>query len=288
MENSLTFSQIDKPSLEFLEIMAIRGCNLSCQGCTTFSDLRHAGYATWETGKQWIEPWISRLDIQAIGLMGGEPLMNPELSAWLIGLRKLLPKSQIRFVTNGLLLEKHWDILNLLDDLGNCVFKISYHVADPKLDAIISKILADRVWEPITEFGINRWISSTGLRFQISKPAQFLKTFRGNYENMLPHNNLPARAFDICVQKKCPLLYQGKIWKCGTLALTPELLDRMGRPNYDQWIPFLDPGLASDCNGHDLDNFVKNFGYPNNFCRQCPSQLNTDSLIDHLTTVKFK
>ena len=277
-----------KPILEFLQIMVIRGCNLSCSGCTTFSDLQHSGYVQWNTGKQWLKPWIDRLEIKAVGIMGGEPLMNPQINDWLLGIRKEFPLAQIRFVTNGLLLHKHWDIVNLLDSLGNSVLKISYHINDNRLDTVIDRIFKSRKWSPINEWGIDRWYSESGFRFQISKPTRFLKTFRGDFENMLPHENLPQEAFKICVQKKCPLLYQGKIYKCATSALTPELLNRMGKPNYTQWLPYLHAGLDPNCTDQDLMRFIENFGKPLSSCRQCPSLSDIDSLLDHTKTVMFK
>jgi hypothetical protein len=277
-----------KLDLEFLEIMMINSCNLACQGCTTFSDLKHTGYVSWNTGKSWLEPWTHRLNIQAVGLMGGEPLINPELKSWIQGIRDLLPTAQIRFVTNGLLLSKHWEIVELLEQVGNCVLKISYHVSTPELDKCISDIMSWRPWESVTEFGIARWKSPQNMRLQISYPKTFLKTFQGNYENMAPHSNDPARAFEICVQKKCPMLNSGRIWKCGTLALTPALLDRMNRPNWNQWQSFVDPGLGADCDEKQLKAFVENFGKPHRLCGQCPTQNDVDSMFDHVSTVKFK
>ena len=103
------------PNLEFLEVMLTSACNLSCHGCTTFSDLKHQGYVSWVDGKSWLEKWRTRLNIQAVGVIGGEPLMNPEIRDWIQGIRDLLPNAQIRFVTNGLLLKKHFDIVDLLD-----------------------------------------------------------------------------------------------------------------------------------------------------------------------------
>lgn len=285
---AITSYKIDKPSLEFLEVMIIRACNLSCQGCTTFSDLHHGGYVTWETGQAWLRSWAERLHLQAIGFMGGEPLINPEIQQWLLGVRALLPGAQIRFVTNGLLLRKHWYLLDMLDQLGNCVLKISQHVDDVRLQQVIDDIFAARSWQSVHEFGIDRWKTSTGFRFQVTRPTKFLKTFKGDYSNMSPHHNDPASAFDICVQKKCPLLYQGRIWKCGTLALTPDILKRMGQPNFQSWQPFLDNGLASDCDDRDLQAFVNNFGRPHQRCAQCPSIADRDSMLDHFTTVSFK
>ena len=277
-----------KLSLDFLEVMVMRTCNLSCNGCTTFSDLTYKGFTSWDTGKSWIEPWLDRIDIKAIGVMGGEPLINPEIRQWITGIRELLPNAQIRFVTNGLLLEKNWDIVSLLDKVGNSVLKISYHVNNPLLDNTIERIFNSYNWEPITEFGIDRYKNQNGTRFQIAKPTKFLKTFRNDYNNMMPHNNNPADAFDICVQQRCPLLYKGKIYKCGTLGLTPELIERMGNPNYEQWEKFIDSGLNTSCNEKDLDLFLKNFGKPHRFCAQCPSVVDNASIVDHLSTVEYK
>jgi hypothetical protein len=220
--------------------------------------------------------------------MGGEPLINPEVKNWILGIRELLPNAQIRFVTNGLLLNKHWDLVELLEQVGNCVLKISYHISTPELDDCISKIMSWRNWEGVNEFGINRWKSPQGMRFQIARPQKFLKTFQHNYENMSPHNNNPADAFKICVQKKCPMLNHGRIWKCGTVALTPALLDRMNRPNWNQWQKFIDTGLAPDCDQQDLELFVSNFGRPHGLCAQCPSEYDKNSMVDHTNTVDFR
>ena len=92
-----------KQVLPFLETMITQTCQLSCLGCTNYSDLRHSGYIKWKDGKRDLEQWLERIDIPDFGIMGGEPLINPEVIQWLIGVRELMPDSQIRFTTNGLL-----------------------------------------------------------------------------------------------------------------------------------------------------------------------------------------
>jgi len=269
--------------------MVIRGCNLSCEGCTTFSDLKHSGYTTWDQGRRWLQPWTERLELPAIGFMGGEPLMNPDIKSWIHGVRDLLPQSQIRFVTNGLLLHKHWDVFELLRNIKNSVFKISYHVNDSGLDLNIQKIFDSGAWIPVQEFGIDRWLDREhNFRFQIAKPDRFLRTFKNNYENMMPHNSDPRQAFECCVQQRCPLLFENKIFKCGTVGLTPQLLKRFGNPNQEQWQPYLVDGLTIDSSDQDIENFVNNFGKPHSICRQCPSQQDQYSFVDHRVTVRFK
>jgi sulfatase maturation enzyme AslB (radical SAM superfamily) len=274
--------------LEFLEVMLIRTCNLSCQGCTTFSDLKYQGYITWAQGRAWLEPWIKRIELEGIGIMGGEPLINPEIREWLTGLRELMPNTQIRFNTNGLLLEKHWDVVDLLQQLGNTVFKISQHVYTPELEKTIQRVFDSYDWQPVEEYGLKRWQGANQNRFQIAQPKKFLKTFRNDYADMAPHNNDPRAAFDLCIQKRCPMLHNGRLYKCGTVGLTPELLERYGRPNWDQWQPYLVPGLAPDCSDAELEQYIQNFGKPHSLCRQCPTAQDLDSMIDHVSTVVFK
>ena len=277
-----------KVQIPFLELLTNRGCNLACEGCTTYSDMKHSGYNKWEDTRKKLEPWLDRLDLPAIGFMGGEPLVNPDLKNWILGVRDLLPNAQIRFVTNGFLTEQKWEIFELLRDLGNTVYKISYHILDPRLDQAVDRIKNELEWEPIYEYGIHRLYNKKyNFRFQLNKPDTFLKTFKGEYANMQPHNNDPAEAFAECVQQRCPLFYNGNLFKCGTAALTPELLKRFGNPNQKQWDPYYDAGLSIDCTDHELVAFADNFGKPHSMCRQCPTENDKGSFVDHPKTVKL-
>jgi hypothetical protein len=214
--------------------------------------------------------------------------MNPELEQWLLGVRELLPQAQIRLVTNGVLLPRHVWLLDLLHDMGNATLKISYHVQDDPVDEMINTIMSRYQWQPVQEYGINRWITGRDFRFQIARPQKFFRTFRGDYANMRPHDNDPVAAFDLCVQKRCPMLLNGVIYKCGTAALTQSVLERFDWPNREQWQPYIGQGLAADCTDQALEKFLSNFGRPHAMCRQCPTAQDLDSILDHATTVTRK
>lgn len=272
--------------LPFLETMITQVCNLSCKGCTNYSDLPHSGYVSWNQGREWLQDWRKRLVIEDFGVMGGEPLINPEVRSWLRGIRELLPGAQIRFTTNGLLLDRYPDLLDLCEELSNVVFKITVHVNDTRLESHISRIFASRQWYPVTEHGIQRWCSTNGLRFQINRPNKFLKSFRNSHSNMLPYDSDPVKAFDCCIQQTCPLLHLGRIYKCSTAGLLHDILDRFDRPNWTRWQPYLDPGIDCQSPDSDLIEFVKNFGKPSRICAQCPDS--SQPMLDHLMEVKFK
>jgi sulfatase maturation enzyme AslB (radical SAM superfamily) len=277
---------MNKPTLPFLETMITQSCNLSCHGCTNYSDLSHSGYVPWAQGQAQIGPWLEKLEIPDFGLIGGEPLINPELQQWILGVRTLLPRSQIRLTTNGLLLHKHPDLLPLLGEIGNCVFKITVHVDNVRLEDTIKKIFSSYQWEPVTEFGITRWRTNNNLRLQINRPDTFLKTYLNSYIDMAPHHSVPEQAFSACIQKNCPLLYQGKIYKCSTSALLLDTLNRFHRPNWDQWVPYLEEGIGPDSPDNLLQNFIENFGKHHAQCAQCPTSLVKP--LNHLQTVKRK
>lgn len=274
--------------LPFLESMLIYPCNLKCDGCSTFSDLTVQGYVTSEQGLQWLEPWTRRLDIQAWGAMGGEPLMNPDIYHWITGVRELLPDAQIRFVTNGLLLEKHWKLVKLLSEIGNCILKITVHLDDDRITRVIDKIKNTWNWEPVYEYGIHRWTMPNKFKFQINYPKKFTRTFRNDYKNMMPYNSNPVEAFDNCHQQTCAMLLRDQIYKCSNTALIPEMLEKFNRPNWDMWQPYINQGLSIDSTDVTLSNFINNFGKPHGVCRQCPTKNDVESIVDHLSTVSFK
>lgn len=280
-----------KPTLGYLELLATQVCNLVCRGCSTYSDVPHRGYATWAQTEKELAPWLEKINIQDIGIMGGEILINPDIMTWLTGIRKLLPHSRIRFATNGLLVEKMWPVIEWLYQDGNAVLKITRHTDDVRVQSAIDRIESTWDWEPVHEYGIDRYRTNTGLRFQVREPTQFTQTFQGNYNTMQPWSSDPVQAFAHCHQQTCPMLYQGRIYKCSTTALTRTALERYNWPNQELWQPFLDPeqngSIDLSCDSDRIQQFVLNFGQPHNTCAQCPTA-NSGAEIEHRINVVLK
>ena len=274
--------------LPFVETMITQVCNLSCHGCTNYSDLVHKGVVSWKQGKLELLPWLDRVQILDFGIMGGEPTINPECDQWITGIRNLIPDAQIRFTTNGINLNKKMHLVNLLKDVGNTVLKITVHTSDQMVESTIDQIFQMYRWEEVEEYGIKRYRTENNFRFQINRPTVFYKTYKNKYENMIPHDNDPIEAFKMCVQKTCPLMYKGRIYKCSTAGLLKDLLEKFNNPNITKWSPLIDRGIGADCTSSELEDFLNNFGKPNKICRQCPTLADTQSKIMHLAQVKHK
>jgi len=96
-----------KPVLRYLEIHLTDHCNLNCKGCCHFAPIAI--------------PWFADLNIYArdmrrlqeifstittIRLMGGEPLLHPQVETFLSVTRWYFPRSKIEVLTNGILLDR--------------------------------------------------------------------------------------------------------------------------------------------------------------------------------------
>ena len=280
-----------KHTIPYVEAIVTQVCNLVCPGCSTYSDLHYKGYTQWDDARQEIEPWLERVNFEHFGIMGGEPLINPRIRDWLIGMRELMPDTVIRFPVNGTLLHKHLDIVDLLHDMGNVIFKITVHTSDESTENAIDYISKRYNWKPVYEYGVNRFVTGNNFKFQVNRPQEFYKTFQNDYTNAAPYSSDPQAAFEQCHQKECPLLINGRIYKCSTSGLMDGVLARHGYPNQEQWAPYLDNAkngsIGLDATGDEIEQFIANIRQPHSTCQQCPTQ-HTVTTINHPQTVHFR
>lgn len=90
-----------------LEFHIDNHCNLNCKGCVHFSNLSKPVFIDCDI----LDKRLFRINslfgkIKAVKIMGGEPLLHPEIIKILNISRKNMPNTDIILVTNGLLLKK--------------------------------------------------------------------------------------------------------------------------------------------------------------------------------------
>ena len=104
---------LQKPRLNYLEFHVADHCNLNCKGCGHYSNLEpKALFADFDTYVKDLHD-LKKLfwGIDKIRLMGGEPLLNPELWKFIMITREVFPDTDLRIATNGLLIPKISDQL---------------------------------------------------------------------------------------------------------------------------------------------------------------------------------
>lgn len=92
--------------LDYFCIHIVGECNLRCKGCDHFSPLAKGEYLLLSDFEKDFKRLSELTDshVRRIGLMGGEPLLHPELTKFFPVARKYFPNSEIQLVTNGILL----------------------------------------------------------------------------------------------------------------------------------------------------------------------------------------
>ncbi len=112
-----TYNLQGKPVLKYVEMHITDVCNLRCKGCTHFANLFKENEISFESFCNDIDTLSQNFNIPVIRLMGGEPLLNKDLSKYLTYTRSKFPLSKIFLVSNGLL------IPTMSDQLCNCLNK---------------------------------------------------------------------------------------------------------------------------------------------------------------------
>lgn len=100
-----------RANIERIEIHLAEHCNLNCQCCSHFSQLAEPEFTNIEVFERDIKRLseLSNGEVNIIHLMGGEPLLNPNIKRFFEISRKYFDKTEIKLVTNAILLLKQKD-----------------------------------------------------------------------------------------------------------------------------------------------------------------------------------
>lgn len=232
-----------KPRLDYLEIEVAEGCNLNCKGCNEFSNLADAKKFPDLAG---VKRDLFRLKdlfwgIGKIRLMGGEPLINPGYVGFVRAAREVFPDSDLRLLSNGLLIPglKKTDLEQLR--VLNCSFDISSYPPT-------RKILGE----------IERTLKNAGISYHLSLPNRYF--FRSLLRE--PHN-APEEAFSNCLFTHCHALSGGYLSACSNQMYAHRLNTafHLNFPDNDK----------IDIYRTDLSGWAINemFHQPHEFCRYC-------------------
>jgi hypothetical protein len=94
-----------KPVLSYVEMHIVDHCNLNCKGCSHFSPIADELFMDIDEFTSDLKQ-LSRLvsNIEVIRLMGGEPLLHPNITDFIRSTKFLFPSSDLHIVSNGILL----------------------------------------------------------------------------------------------------------------------------------------------------------------------------------------
>jgi len=191
--------------LRKLEIYLTKGCNLKCHYCSHFNPYRR-GIVPAETLIGSIETWSKKISPKKFGLLGGEPLLHPELNSIIRKARECWGQTRLILTTNGLLLPKRGTAL--LDVL-----------LETRTHVLLSEHLTDREGIEAFEKG-KQMLEEAGVPTTIIPSASRWKEYYLFSEEgkPLPYNSKPEAAWTMCGPNTCFNLTDNKLYRCSILA----------------------------------------------------------------------
>ena len=249
------FRTTPQPYLGLVEFHLAENCNLNCKGCAHFSQL---------AAKELADPAVLERDfarlseiseglVGQIHLMGGEPLLNPDVCKIMISARKYFSQSKIILLTNGVLLPK------MDDEFFATAAKNKILIAATPYPLEINW---DKVNEKIAKFGCQfNWHAG-------DKPGE--KTFRKYTLDKEGKQNARLNFMRCGMANSCVLLRDGKLYPCSIIANIHHFNGYFGKkgelekPMLPSKIDYIDIYKATS-----YEEILRFMAHPAPFCRFC-------------------
>ena len=231
-----------KKHIPLIEYHLTNHCNLNCKGCAHFAPIAEPWFADINKYKNDMEELTSKVVVDELILFGGEPLLHPNISEFLVESRKMLPNTKISVLTNGLL------VLERISELKD-VF-------------VQNDILLDVTCYPIDvkyQFML-KLLKAFGVRYRIYNDLEPIKTLR---KHTLSHEKKENEWDCLMIRSKSVQLKDGKLYICPLQAYI-DIFNKFFNEDFtvnDECI--LDLYKATD------EEIVNMYFRKNSFCEYC-------------------
>lgn len=241
-----------------LEIQIANGCNLTCQSCSHYTNVGGGKNLDTNTVVSWIKNWNNRVLPENFIIMGGEPTLNKNLISITKASLDLWRFSNIKIITNGYFLEKHPELPKIMHK-SRIFLEISLKSNDSEY---LKQI------RPVQEL-IKDWTNKFDIKVAWrSDYENWLKVYHGYGPNILPFKDEnPAKSYEVCGQKVCRVLHDGRIWKCPRLAYLHTYKFKL-HEDWDYYLKY--KPLDSRCSFKQIKNFFETKEIPE--CAMCPAK----------------
>jgi organic radical activating enzyme len=277
-----------KLHIPYAEFYIINVCNLACAGCNRFNDYNFTGYQRWGDYAEVYQQWAEQVDIDSIGILGGEPLLNPTFLEWVQGINQLWPNKKLRIISNGFRLDRHADLYPVLEQHRNIELWVGIHNKQHKSE-IIQKVRdfgqAPHTVTFNTDNPYQQYMTVTdarGVRIKIEYNWWFHQGAIVKQDGALTlHQSDVAKAHDICHMKTCHHFIRGELYKCGVVAVLPEFDQQhpLALTTADRELMLSYRPLRITDDAVVKRQFVSNLDQPIDQCKFCPEQYNGDQIF---------
>lgn len=239
-----------------LEIQVAEHCNLNCASCTHFSPLAEPKYIEKEFFFEQLKVAykIFKNNCKSLKIMGGEPLLHPEIEQLVILAREAMPGVKLTLQTNGILLTSFADSFWKVCHENNILIRVTRYPV--KLDM-------KKIDEKVTQFDVE-------LKYHPSDST--IKSFN-LYPLNLKGDQQPQENYKNCKMKmRYVLIKDGRLYPC-PIAGNAEHFNRA----FEQQLSQDRNDSVSIYDVNDFENYKKFACEAIPFCRFCmPTQYRRD------------
>jgi Radical SAM superfamily/4Fe-4S single cluster domain len=215
-----------------IEFYITNVCNLNCDGCNRYNNFNFSGWQRWSDYEAVYTKWAEYVDIDQIVILGGEPLLNPDILDWVYGINRIFGRN-VQILSNGTRINKVKGLYEALQVNGNWM-GISWHNPDnvAEFDQEVRKFLRGKVIKvegdhPLNPFKADMvWIDEYGIKIPLWIQYDFYQAAIQQTEagTFTLHNSDPKQAHAKCgfAKYKNYHFIRGQLYKCGPAALFPE------------------------------------------------------------------
>lgn len=216
--------------LSHAEFHITNHCNINCERCTRFNNYNFRGHYDWLEHADTYRRWAQHVNFETLGILGGEPLMNPNIIDWIKAIRSWWPNVTLSIGTNGTLLTK---IKNLYETVRDNRVKINISVHN--YDWIPSIIENLKDFYP-GDYGITE-LDDKIFFTKIAKDTHGVTVIIKKYNSMTVapiyidqtgraklHESDIKKAHDTCGMKSCHQFVNGKLYKCSVPPMLNEFI----------------------------------------------------------------
>lgn len=251
--------------MKYFEVHIVEHCNLKCQSCDNYSSIAEEEFLDEQIFKNDMER-MSELfpNIKCFRLLGGEPLLHPNISFFISTARHYFPNTEIKITTNGILLGKMPEIFWTTCHDNNIIIEYTYYPIN--IDRKLHKELAEKYDVQLFAFN-NVTDNKTSYRFPVNDKKD--QDSKYNYLHCFRAVN-------------CASLKHGKIYPCTCV------------PNICHFNKFFNKNLEVTDNDYidiyehtanEIDNFLM---HPIPFCSYCDLNRNEDEIPWSVTKFNIK
>lgn len=234
----------ERTELETMEIHVAEHCNLNCKNCSMFCGLVETCdfpcYQEFEEGIKQLKNFFPH--IKKFRIIGGEPLLNPELDKYICLIRNVYPYTDIRLISNGILVTKMSD-------------QLIQTIIDNDVTFIVTQYISLK--HSIDE--INRFLSKTGIRYIVTEAVlEFQKIY-----NALGDSDIDENFYRCHWKGSCATMYGTKIATCYIPFVIHYFSDKFNLAIEETGkIDLMEEGLTAQ-------EIIKRMHTPFDMCRYC-------------------